>query len=65
MFEELEQKFANIQNKIELKQHSINDSFQHEIKTLYENYNEKNLLEKYSNELNLYRDGVLKKIPRI
>jgi ankyrin repeat protein len=63
MFEELEQKFANIQNKIELKQHSINDSFQHEIKTLYENYNEKNLLEKYSNELNLYRDGVLKKIP--
>ena len=62
MFEELEQKFISIQTKIEHKQHSIDDSFRHEIRALNENYNEKSLLEKYSNELNLYRYGLLKQI---
>ena len=60
MFEELEHKFTSIQTKIELKKNSINVSFEREIKVVNESYNEKNLLEKYSNELNLYRDGLLK-----
>ena len=60
MFEELEQKFNKIQTKIELKQHSINESYQREIKALNDNYNEQNLEEKYSRELNLYRDELLK-----
>jgi ankyrin repeat protein len=64
MFEELEQKFISIETKIKLKQNSINDSFQHEIKVLDENYNEKRLFEKYSNKLNLYRDGILKQISK-
>ena len=64
MFEELEHKFIDIQTKIELKQHSINNSIQHEIKSLKEKFNEKNLLEKYSNELNLYRGGLLKQISK-
>ena len=55
-------KFANLKIKIELKQHSIKDSFQREIKALNDKYNEKNLEEKYSKELNLYRDGLLKQI---
>ena len=43
MFQEFEQKFANIQTKIELKRDSIKDSYQGEIKALNENYNGKNL----------------------
>ena len=60
MFEEFEHKFASIQTKIELKKLSINDSFQKEIKAVNEKFNEENLEEKYSNELNLYRDELLK-----
>ena len=62
MFEELELKFTNIQNKIELKKHTINDSFQRDIKAVNESFNEKSLEQKYSTELNLYRDGLLKQI---
>jgi len=54
MFEELQHKFENIQTHIELKRFTINDSFQHELKAVKENFNEKNLFEKYSTELNFY-----------
>ena len=55
----MEHKFNSIQTKIELKRNSINDSYQHEMKIVNESFNKENLLEKYSNELNLYRDGLL------
>ena len=59
MFDELEHKFTSILNKIVLKKNSINDSFEQEIKAVNEKFNKENLLEKYSNELNLYRDELL------
>ena len=60
IIEELHLKFSNIETKIALKKLSINDSYQREIKALNDNYNEQNLEEKYSRELNLYRDELLK-----
>ena len=55
MFEELEQKFTNIQTKIELKQQPIKNLIHQEKKSLKKNLNEKILLEKYSNDLKYKR----------
>ena len=60
IIEKLKKKFSNLEAKIELKQHSINGLFEREIIALNANYNEQNLEVRYSRELNLYRDGLLK-----
>ena len=62
IIEELQHKFSNIQTNIELKQYSIKDSFKREIEALKEKYNEQHLLEKYSKEMNLYKDELSKQI---
>jgi ankyrin repeat protein len=60
ILQELEQQFNRIETKIEIKKQNANSSYTHETQVLNEQFIEKNLLEKYSNELNAYRDGLLK-----
>ena len=57
--EELENKFVSIEANINLKSNRVYNSFANETELLNENYNKKHLFEKYSNELNIYRDGLL------
>ena len=59
MFEELELTFISIETNIKLKRNRVNNLYTHETELLNENFNQKSLLEKYSNELNLYREGLL------
>ena len=60
--QDLEHQFNRIETKIELKKQNVNISYTHETQVLNEQFIESNLLEKYSNELNAYRDGLLKQI---
>ena len=58
--EELEHKFLNIEGTIEAKIKIVNETYRDEIELLNEKFNLKNLSDKYSNEFNMYRDGLLK-----
>ena len=60
LFEELEHKFLNIESKIEAKIKIVNETYKDEIELLNEKFNLKNLSDKYSNEFNMHRDGLLK-----
>ena len=60
--EELEFEFSNIETKFQNKIEHSNKLYQAQIELLDEKFNIEHLTEKYSNELNNYRDELLKQI---
>ena len=60
--EELELEFSNIETKFKNKIEHSNKLYHAQIELLEEKFNIENLTEKYSNELNKYRDELLKQI---
>ena len=60
--EELGLKFNALEAKIEAKLRKVAEVYKDENELLEKKFDIENLLEKYSNELNVYRDGLLKQV---
>ena len=62
LFEELEQKFNNFENKKNARIAFVNNVYENQKILLNEQFDTENLLEKYSSQLNISREGLLAQI---
>jgi hypothetical protein len=60
--EELELKFSKLETKIEAKLKHVNELYKDEVELLNARFNPESLSEKYSSELNSYRERLLNQI---